>query len=280
MKAYLDCIPCFLQQSLEASRMVDDNEAVHERVLKEVMHHLQNISFNSTPPELSMHVHSIIKKITGCEDPYKRVKEESNLLAKNLYPKLKNIIDESDDRLLTSLKLAVAGNVVDFGSKERFDVEETIENVLNKNFAIDFSNEFKKALEESHDILYLADNAGEVFFDKLLLEEIQAKVTYAVKSNPIINDALIEDAKFAGIDKIAELMAIDAGKRVSAPGAVLTNSSRDFLERLESADMIISKGQGNYEALSDHQGIFFLLMVKCPLVARDIGVEVGEMVLK
>ncbi len=260
--------------------MVDDNEATQEKVLKEVMHHLQNISFNSTPPELSMHVHSIIRKITGCDDPYKRVKEESNLLAKNLYPKLKNIIDESDDRLLTSLKLAVAGNVVDFGTSVRFDVEETIENILDKNFAIDSLNEFKKALEKSDDILYLADNAGEVFFDKLLLEEIRAKVTYAVKSNPIINDALMEDAKFAGIDKIAELMVIDAGKRVSAPGAVLTNSSRDFLERLESADMIISKGQGNYEALSDRQGIFFLLMVKCPLVARDIGVEVGEMVLK
>ncbi len=259
--------------------MVGNNEATQEKVLKEVMHHLQNISFNSTPPELSMHVHSIIRKITGCKDPYKRVKEESNLLAKNLYPKLKNIIDESDDRLLTSLKLAVAGNVVDFGTSVRFDVEETIENILDKNFAIDSLNEFKKALEKSDDILYLADNAGEVFFDKLLLEEIQAKVTYAVKSNPIINDALMEDAKFAGIDKIAELMAIDAGKRVSAPGAVLTNSSRDFLERLESADMIISKGQGNYEALSDHRAIFFLLMVKCPLVARDIGVEVGEMVL-
>lgn len=284
MKTYLECIPCFIKQSLEAARMATDDEKIHAEVLKEVMRHLQNIPFGDSPPMLSRKVHEIIRNITKSEDPYKKVKNQSNEMAKNQYPYLKKLVGEADDPLLMAIQLSIAGNVIDFGTNNRFNVEDMIDKAVRKEFVDEAYPRFKKVLEQSKTILYLADNAGEIFFDKLLIEELDKrgkKVTYVVKANPIINDATADDAKVAGIDKLATIMAGDAGQKQSAPGILLSYASNDFLELFKSADMVISKGQGNYESLSDSgREIFFLLMVKCPLVAQDIGVEMTRLVLK
>jgi len=284
MKTYLECIPCFIKQSLEAARMATDDETVHETVLKEVMNHLENISFNNSPPELSRDVHKIIKTITKSKDPYKKVKDQSNQKVKNLYPHLKKLVNDADDSLLMAVKLAIVGNVIDFGTSNRFNLEDMIDTAVKKQFADEAYPQFKKTLEQAKNILYLADNSGEIFFDKLLIEELvkrEKDITYVVKANPIINDVLVEDAKFAGIDKLATIIEGDAGQKRSAPGMVLSYVSKEFLEKLRIADMVISKGQGNYESLSDiDREVFFLLMVKCPLVARDMGAEMAQLVLK
>ena len=284
MKTYLDCIPCFIKQSLEAARMATDDEEIQAEVLREVMKHLQAISFTNSPPELSREVHEIIRKITGSKDPYKKVKDQSNEMAKNEYPYLKKLVKDADDSLLMAIKLSIVGNVIDFGTSNRFNVEDMIDVAVKKEFVDDDYPRFKEVLKQSKSILYLADNTGEIFFDKLLLEEIsdgEKKSTYVVKANPIINDATIDDAKFAGIDKHAKVIAGDAGQSKSTPGMVLSYASEEFLELLKTSDMIISKGQGNYEALSDiDREVFFLLMVKCPLVANDIGTEMARLVLK
>jgi len=155
---------------------------------------------------------------------------------------------------------------------------------VKKEFVDEAYPKFKEILSKSKTILYLADNSGEIFFDKLLIEELKKrdkKITYVVKANPIINDVLVEDAKFAGIDKLATIMEGDAGQKRSAPGMVLSYTSKEFQEKLRIVDMVISKGQGNYESLSDiDRKVFFLLMVKCPLVARDMGTEMAQLVLK
>lgn len=282
MKANLDCIPCFLNQSLEAARMATDDDELHAEVMKGVMFHLQGVSFSSSPPEISREVHALIKRITGSEDPYKRVKGESNAAAKQMYPELKNMVRKSDDPLLTALKFSIAGNVIDFGTSNRFDVRDIIDRMENEGMN-DYPV-FKKLLEKSEDVVYLGDNAGEVFFDRLLIEEIadmSKKVTYVVRANPIINDVTLEDAEYAGIDRIAEVISGDEGQEISAPGTLLSRASPEFMERFTNADMVISKGQGNYESLSDvNRSMIFLLMVKCPLVAQDIGMEVGNPVLK
>jgi hypothetical protein len=151
---------------------------------------------------------------------------------------------------------------------------------VKKEFAIDDYERFKIALVEAKQILYLADNAGEVVFDKLLLDQLRLRgkeIIYAVKDKPIINDATIEDAKFAGIDQTAKVNVITVGG--GTPGVVLHLSSPKFLDHYKHADMIIAKGQGNYESLSD-EPIFFLLIAKCDLIARDLGVRVGDLILK
>lgn len=284
MKTHLDCIPCFMKQSLEAARMSSDDPEVQEKVLKKVMNHLQNINFEDSPPELSREVHYIIRNITKTEDPYRNVKVESNKTAEKIYNDLKKHVENADDSLLMSIKLAIVGNVIDFGTMNRFNVDDMIDHALHKDFDTSSYPEFKKTLDESENILYLADNCGEIFFDKLLLEALEKmnkNITYVVKSKPIINDALKDDADISGISKIAEVMACDEGQDKSTPGVVLDYASESFHKKFKNADMVISKGQGNYEGLSDcDRKVFFLLVAKCPLVARDIKTDVGKLILK
>ncbi len=284
MKVHLDCIPCFLKQSLEAARMSTEKEEIHEQLMKELLKHLEDINFKKSPPELSREVHRIIRNITNTDDPYKKVKDESNEKIKKLFGKLSGRIKDSEDTLISAIKFAIVGNVIDFGAMNRFNLDEMVENALEREFDDKDYPIFKKELQKSNSILYLADNTGEIFFDKLFLEEIKKrnkKITYVVKQNPIINDALLEDAEFAGIDKIAEIITYDRGQRISTPGVVMKYASDEFKKAYEKSDMIISKGQGNYEGLSDtNRRVFFLLVAKCPLVARDIGSNVGKLILK
>ncbi len=277
MKARLECIPCLLKQSLNATRVVTDDQAVQEKVLKSVMVELLDAPLDSSPPLIARTIYSIVDDITGRYDPYKSLKMEYNRIAMGMYPDLKDIVDRSDDRLFTAVKLAIAGNIIDFGADIQFDVEETIRDVLTKKFAINDYPLFVESLEDSENILYLADNAGEVGFDRILIEEIiaYADVVYAVKNKPIINDATIEDAIFCGIDSIAKIVTTS-----DTPGTILERCDPEFVEIYRSADVIISKGQGNYETLSEEAGnIFFMLLAKCPVIAADLGVGIGDAVL-
>jgi len=277
MKARLECIPCLLKQSLNATKVVTDDQAVQEKVLKSVMVELLDAPLDSSPPLIAHTIYSIVDDITGCDDPYKSLKMEYNQIAMGMYPDLKDIVDKSDDRLFTAVKLAIAGNIIDFGADIQFDVEETIEDILTKKFAINDYPSFVESLEDSENILYLADNAGEVGFDRILIEEIidYADVVYAVKNKPIINDATTDDAIFCGIDSIAKIVTTS-----DTPGTILERCDPEFVDIYRSADMIISKGQGNYETLSEAAGnIFFLLLAKCPVIAADLGVGIGDAVL-
>ena len=289
MKTYLDCIPCFFKQALEASRLAGSSVKMQKRVLTELAKSMEKFSLTSSPPEMGRVIYGLVRKITGKNDPYRRIKEKSNTLALGLYGKLKNKVRHSGDCLLMALELAIAGNIIDYGVKNTLDVDKELKRILNeesrsiqkesKNL-FNYSG-FKNALKKAGTILYLGDNAGETVFDRILIEEIKKehsgkKIIYAVKEKPIINDALIKDVRDCGIDKIAEV--ISSG--LDVPGTVLRFCSKEFLKIYKKADMIISKGQGNFEALSDEKRpIFFLFMAKCPVVAKDIGCDVGEVVL-
>lgn len=284
MYTHLDCIPCFLHQSLEAARMATTDEKKHEEVIKKVMNHLQTIDFTHSPPEISQHVHRIIRNVTSNADPYKEVKKEANKHAKIQYPILKRMITDSDDPLLMAVKFAIIGNVIDFGTMNRMNIKDMVKNIAHNPFDDKGYQQFKQKVDDAKTIVYLADNTGEIFFDRLLLEELYHKkrfITYVVKQYPIINDATKEDAFYAGIDAYADIIAGDKDAEYSAPGLVVSNMSVELQDLLKEADMVISKGQGNYESLSEiNREIFFLLMVKCPLVATNIGINVGTMVLK
>ena len=234
-------------------------------------------------------IHRLVKKETGKDDPYVKIKEESNRLVLKHYNKLKRMVWTSSDRLLKAVELAIAGNIIDYGVKNSVDVAQELKKILSeedrtirkeKKTFFDYPG-FKRALKSAGTILYLADNVGETVFDRILIEEIKRvdkskKVTYAVKESPIINDALLEDAYRCGIDKVADV--ISSGS--DAPGTILSLCSKKFLKIYRKADMVISKGQGNFEVLSEEKRpIFFLFMAKCPIVARDVGCNVGDIIL-
>lgn len=276
MRASLDCYPCFFIQTLRTARMVTSDEKTILQILHEVSTTLPQIPFNVTPPEIGREVYRIISRRTGVEDPYKEVKDRCIREALSLYPELKRLVESSEDRLMTAIRLAIAGNVIDFGTDSSFDLEQELETVFSQDFAVDNSQEFREALKQARNVLYLADNAGETVFDRLLIEEMDKPVIYVVREKPIINDATREDALLSGLDKVSEITSSGC----DTPGTILKFCSDEFLETYRSANLIISKGQGNYEALSDEKRpLFFLLKAKCQVVARDLGVKNGSIIL-
>ncbi|MFA5424082.1 MAG: ARMT1-like domain-containing protein [Phycisphaerae bacterium] len=279
METYLECLPCFVRQALEAVALTTDIPAIQEQVLKQVFSELGRIDLGGTPPVMGQKIHKIVRDAAGVKDAYIKVKEQCNTLGRKMYPELKKRIIESESPFETAVRLAIAGNIIDFGVKshsEVIDIEGAIERAIVADLG-DVVAEFETAVGAANKILYIADNAGETFFDKLLLERMPCeKVTYAVRGGPIINDALIADAEEAGITELVRV--IDNGS--DAPGTVLEQCSKEFRGAFDAADLVISKGQGNYETLSSiDKDIFFLLKAKCPVIARHIGCAAGTTLL-
>ncbi len=281
MKVHLECIPCLLRQALDATKMSSTDMATREAALREVMNYLSNAQWDRTTPELATNVHRIIKKVTGNADPYSQLKGKYNHAALELYPKLAAIVEAADDPLLAAAKVAITGNIIDFGPKVDINLEKDVEDMLSNDLAINDVGKLKGSLLGSKQVLYLADNAGETVFDRILIEELlrqNVEVIYAVKDAPILNDATFQDAEIAGITKIANVISIGA----DCTGVLFRECSSEFLEEFETSSLVISKGQGNYESLNDiqHKEMFFLMKVKCPIIAEGVGVETGSAILK
>jgi damage-control phosphatase, subfamily I len=277
MKTYLDCYPCLMRQALSASRKAGAPEALQKEVLISAMEELQQLPSETTPAEMAYKIHCLVREKTAIEDPYKDAKEQATQEALSLYPELKKKIDAATDRLEMAVRVAIAGNIIDLGVSDSYDIHATLSRVLTQPFAINDLSLLRKALSESSAVLFLADNAGETVFDRVLIEELNIPVTYVVKAAPIINDATYEDAEAAGITQVAEV--IDNGSQ--APGTILEQCSESFIQRFEQADLILAKGQANYESLSENSApIFFLLQVKCNVIARDLGINETDIVLK
>lgn len=276
MKTYLDCIPCFMDQALRAGRIAGMDDIGIKRLLDEIGLMIKDIPLESSPPATGDLIYNKIREFSGVNDPFKTIKNENIKEAGDLYFKLKEIIEKSDDRLLTAVRIAIAGNVIDFGVGHKFNISEDVQTILNQDFGIFHFDDFQKSLEKAKTVLYLGDNSGESVFDKLLIEELGKPVTYVVRDVPVINDVTMEDAINSGLDLVAEL--ISSGS--SAPAIIPKLCSRKFLDYFENAEMIISKGQGNYEGLSDSdRPIFFLLKAKCHVLAKDLGVDKGDIIL-
>ncbi len=280
MKTFFDCIPCFVRQALDSVRLVTDDEQVHERLLREVLRAASEMELRQSPPAMGQRIHRLIRRLTGQSDPYRQIKHRHNRLAMELYPKLRARVRTSANPLETALRLAMAGNIIDMGVNARLDESRVFEAVEQASSApLDGDvRAFAEALSRARQILYLADNAGEIVFDRLLLERMPVeKVTVAVRGSAVINDATIADTQAAGIPGIVEV--IDNGS--DAPGTILDDCSAAFRRRFDQADLIIAKGQGNYETLSEvPKDIFFVLQAKCPVIARDLGCDVGSLILR
>jgi uncharacterized protein with ATP-grasp and redox domains len=282
MKATPACIPCYLKQALSAALEVTEDVERQRRVLNEVARLLPDLSLESTPAHNSTHVLWRAQEILGCADPWRAKKRHYNALALRMYPQLAALAADSPDRLDTALRIAAAGNVMDLGilSGGEVDVPRVLEDVVSKGFAADDARSLKRALRPERQVLYLLDNAGEAVFDRVLIEELSATglpVTVASKGAPILNDATMEDALRAGLDKIATV--ISNGSPMI--GTDLGTCSEEFLNWFAEADVIISKGQANFETLNETVSpTFFILRAKCPEVARELGVSTGDVVAK
>lgn len=277
MKTYLDCLPCMMQQALRAGRIATNDEKKIKELLDTVGAMIKDIPMENTPPETGEIIYRKVRDITGVNDPYKHIKESNINEALFLYPELKEIVRKSDNRLLTAIRIAIAGNVIDLGMSKKFNIVEDVRKILKQDFAILDFNEFVKRLGKAKSVLYLGDNAGESVFDKILIEELEKPVTYAVRDIPVINDVTFEDAVASGIDEVADI--ISSGS--SAPATILSLCNNNFLEKFYSSDLIISKGQGNYEGLTNvKRPVFFLLKAKCHVIANDLNVKEDDIVLK
>jgi uncharacterized protein with ATP-grasp and redox domains len=276
VRIHPECYPCFLRQTYNTLKLLTQDEEVQEKLLKEIMGKLAQYKGEDPPPKVSLIVYGTIAQRLGVTDPYREKKLECNRMALELYPRLKEMVRRAPDPLFMAVKVAIVGNIIDFGVGRTFKLE-TGEALEKLDLVVSHYARFRQDLERARRILYIGDNAGEVVFDRVLIEEMGEKeVIFAVRSVPIINDATLEDAKEAGIDQAARV--IESGSWV--PGTLLGESTPEFKDLFFNADMVISKGQGNFETLDDApRAIYFLLRAKCDVVAQLLGVEVGSTLL-
>lgn len=278
MKAELECIECVLAQALRVARVATDDPAIRRRILDETAKRIPTLDTNLSPAANSQCAYEIAAELSGNPDPYREERRRQNELALSLEPDLRRMLDEAGDRLTTALHLSAAGNIIDLGvmEAEHVDVHAAIEQVLHEQFAVEHLAEFRESLAACDDLLFLLDNAGEIVFDKVLIEELQkhTDVTAVVKGGPIINDVIMEDAAFVGLTEVCQVVD-NGGPFIGCPLALIPDS---FKQRMARADVILGKGQGNYETVDDFPGdVFLILRAKCPIVARHMGVELGQM---
>ncbi len=279
MRTSLDCLACLIRQTVEASRFASADPALHERVLRDVLRMASELDLRRTPPQLTQQVQRRIRRLTGDDDPYRELKQRANEVALAALPALAAAVRSAPDPLSAALRSAIAGNTIDVGangpdSVERMEQELSV--ACERPFHGDV-DEFRRAVGSAGSILFLTDNTGEIVIDRLLAEHLPLeRTTFAVRGAPVLNDATRADARFAGLDRLAEV--IDNGS--DAPGTILSDCSPEFRRRFAAADLIVAKGQGNYETLSEEpHDIFFLFAVKCDVAARHVGLQRGTQVL-
>jgi uncharacterized protein with ATP-grasp and redox domains len=279
MQTYPDCIPCLLQQALKTIRLCDIKEGRVFPVMKRILRCATNFDPCLSPPEMAMYIHRIIREECGNADPYSEMKQQAIAAALSHEDRIREVIAASQTPFLAAVRFALVGNVLDFAI---FDwnprqLEEQLEMALHQPIDETALTRLEKEVESATKIMVLGDNAGESVFDKLLIEQLGHKqVIYAVRGKPTINDVTMTDAIASGLSGVARLQSNGS----DAPGTLLARVSGDFLHEFNSADLIIAKGQGNYESLSSSdQKIFFLTQIKCPVIASDLQRPVGDWVI-
>ena len=252
--------------------MATNDEAVMHRVLKKVLVASANFDLQETPPAMAQTIHRIVREETGVVDPYAEIKAESTRVALELAKTATQMLTSAVDPFGLAVRFSIAGNIMDFALTSKWDsmnLETFLQEAAEKKLDESELEDLRRSVEKAESILLIGDNAGEAVFDRLLMEQVpNKKWVYAVKSSPIINDATMKEAKESGIDSVATL--IENGN--DAPGTILSICSEEFLQIFNQADLVIAKGQANYETLSDApRDLFFLTQIKCFVIAKDLG---------
>ena len=282
MLMHYACMLCNLNQVYRVIRLLDMDELSDRHLVSKVMAFLAEADYSKTNSEIMGETWKLITRETGQEDPYAEIKKRYNRMLLDEEEELRLSVKRSEDPLCGALRLAAAGNQIDFaGSREVRFVMEEVYHRMNGMLAVDDSGQLFKDLKDAKSVLYIGDNCGEIVLDKLFIEEIRKQypdlsVTYGVRGEPIVNDVTILDARMTGMERVAEVIENGSG----ALGTVLSDTSLQFRNVFEKADVIISKGQGNFESLSEctDKNIYHLMMVKCERIAGILKAPVGELI--
>lgn len=281
MRTYYECLPCFVNQALGALKNCDATSDQTMKTMRSVFCELADIDYEAPPPVTAQKIHRMISKIVGNKDPYAHQKQHFNQFAVELLASVKKTLDLKQDIFSVKVKLAIAANIIDFGKNNNL-CENDVLSCFEKAREVPLDSVALAGLKESiHDadsILFLCDNAGEIVFDRFLVEEMPfKKIICAVRGAPVINDATFDDAHATGLTEIVRVISNGS----DAPGTVLEDCSPEFRQTFDGADVIIAKGQGNFETLSGitNKRIYFLFQVKCPVVGRDTGYPVGSFLI-
>ena len=283
MKIEQTCVECIINQSLKVANAIGADKNLENSLLSNVKELSKDFSFKLSPPEVASDVYEKMSLIANKTDLYEKQKDDATKHALSFVPFLKDKLKNSQDKLLSATKIAVAGNVIDLAAQVEFDLTKEIENIFHTDFALNDFSILKDELSKAKEIVVLGDNVGEHIFDYIFIEtlkELYPKLTisYFVRGNPIINDVTIKEAKEANFDKLCNL--IDS--KVNTPGFVYSRASKEAQKLFDNADLVISKGMGNYECLSPshRENICFLLKVKCDVVASSLSQNVGDIICK
>ena len=272
------CIPCIVNQACNAAKLLAPGDKdLQLTIVKEVCRAVENIDMNYTAPMFSAIIQSIVEKHLGVGNPYGSIKEKNRKTAEQYLPRVRALMDSSKDRLQFAIRAAILGNIIDLGASPEFDIELEINRITSNDIDLSMLPRFKDDLKEAKLVLYIGDNYEEALFDTFLLTELlPRKVVFAVRSKPVLNDITLEDARRIGIDTVCTV--IESGSTIA--GTDLNESTREFLELYEQTDIVIAKGQGNYETLMDEtRPIYFMFKIKCEVIAERSGYPVGHGVL-
>lgn len=289
MRTYLECFSCFLDHGLDIAKKTGLSEGDQRTVINEIAKMIPDFPMDTKPPMMSLKINTMIRGMTGVEDPFAEEKRTSNSLALKAADTVRKAIAESEDPLKRAIEYAIAGNIIDLGATRNLDIQKSMAGLVSgedrqiaeeDEYCFSYT-QFRSELEKARSLLYISDNTGEIVFDMLLIELLrrdypELEICVALRDRPVINDATLEDAREIGLDKL--VCCISSGS--PAPGTPLSEVSDTFLQRFHSADLVIAKGQGNYETLSDApRPVYLLFKVKCPVVARSSGGALGDIML-
>ncbi len=277
MKVHAECYQCFIAQAIRSTKLHRPDRNSLLKSVRSVVDVLQDIDVDVPPPLISEDVYGTIRSTLRIDDPYREIKKKYNDIALSYQDFMEGEIEKSSEPLLFAVRLALAGNIIDFGSQiGSFDLETVIEETIHNPLDLTDFSFFENEIVRSKKVVLLADNAGEIVFDKILLKTIkklypEIELFVIVRGGPIINDVTDIDARYVGVDEVAEI--VDSGQII--PGFWPLTASEEAKRIFYEADIVISKGQGNFETLSEIEDkrVYFLFLVKCNVVANYLGTK-------
>ncbi len=281
MKTYLDCYPCILQKTLQAARQNQLPEEKQKAILDTVLEILRETSPETSPPQISHQVHQLIRESTGVDDPYEQIKLDYDVQGLDLMPQVRQKIRKARDPLEAAVRYAIAGTVLDIGADhDGHDIQRELDRAPEAVFGVNHLDSLKQDIRAAGTILYLADNAGEIAFDRLLVEILRemfrAEIVFVVRGQPVLNDATIEDARYVGLEPLVHLIANES----EAPTTLLADAGGRAREYIRKSDVILAKGQWHYESLSNEDlNLYFLFKVTCGVISQDIGAEMNQYIV-
>ncbi|NMA45455.1 MAG: DUF89 family protein [Lentisphaerae bacterium] len=277
MNITIDCIPCVLNHVIHTVKTTVTDPKLQERCTRDMLAAVAALDWTNTPPDFARELNRILRGISGNDDLYLEEKDRSTELAHELLEQLQPDIAAQADPFAAAVRLAIAGNIIDYGVDAQFDLDSARGRIIEA-FTLPIHEQaialLKSRMDQAKSIFYVLDNCGEAVFDRLLVDFYRDKITLGVRGYPILNDVTPRELVPSGLGGLPYVCTGDA-----TPGVSSRHSSDEFMAAMRAADLVIAKGQGNFETLNEYdRPIFFLFRAKCAIIIKFLGnVPMGSM---